>query len=186
VLIAPFHQCLGCADSVPKRQTKEPIRVPLPQQAEAVVEKLPPQAQDYVRSVYATFTVPSEALEAHIRLEVAALMILQLWAISHSPCCAIIASILVVFSAPSLGVRAKLEGIRGTVLPLLRAVPLVGLVPGAVAIIFAFSALPYLVSCVLEWITDYIVWTMLAAFSGAEVGCWLVSKETSQMKTKVP
>lgn len=159
---------------------KPSLQVRLPQQAEAVVQKLPTKAQDYLRSVYGTFTVPTHSATAHVRLEIAALVILQLWAVSHSPCCAIIAAILVVFAGPSLAVQARLDGIRSKVRPLLRAVPLVGLVPGAFGVILAFSGIPYLISAVLGWITDYLVWTVLAAYTGAEVGCLLLSKETSR------
>ena len=42
-------------------------------------------------------------------------------------------------------------------------------IAGAFGVILAFSGIPYLISAVLEWITDYLVWTVLAAYTGAEV-----------------
>jgi len=179
------------ASSAPKKtapksraqlKPKQSLQVPLPQQAEAIVQKLPTKAQDYMRSVYATFTVSTEAPEAHLRLEIAFLVILQLWAASHAPWCAITAAVLVVFNGSSVALQARLDAVRSKVRPLLRAVPLVGLVPGAFGVILAFSWIPYLISAVLEWITDYLVWTVLAAYTGAEVGSLLLSKGASRSK----
>ena len=79
---------------------RRPRRAQLPEQARAVVAQLPTVVQSYVNNVHSTFVLPCEAEHA-CRVRTAAVVVLQLWAVSCAPLLAILSAVLVSVSCRS-------------------------------------------------------------------------------------
>ena len=136
---------------------------PLPEQLAPIMEKLPPQAQEYVNALAGSISKPEEAKARSVS---AFMVVLQLYAASYSPWFSILAGLFASLD-PAL-VSVYLNMIDEKVRPLFSLAPPMAMAPAGILVIVLLGVISW-----FSWYLDFLVmffYMGLAVHFGAEVG----------------